>query len=336
MAAREATLSPDQARRVVEAATLAPSIHNTQPWRWRYRDGILDLFADPARQLAVADPDRRQLLVSCGAALLHAKLALRAEGVDPEVSLLPDGDDVLAGRLAMIRAAGRRPPEPAEKELAAAMSRRHTDRRPFDPRPLPAEVVRVLRRAAEAEGTWLSPLDDPERRVRVSVLLARADWVETHNSAYRAELESWSRTQPGAPDGIPREVVVAADEPRQSEFPLRDFDVLGEAGQRLPDPQAVERPGLVLIGTDADAPADRLRAGMALGRVLLAATAHGLATSPLGQALDAEGIREQVREAVGGAGHVQMILRVGYPAAGAEPLPATGRRAVPDVLDLGP
>jgi nitroreductase len=334
MARRETALSPDQARRVVEAATQAPSIHNTQPWRWRYRADVLELFADPSRQLAVADPDRRQLLVSCGAALLHAKLALRAEGVDPRVSLLPDGDDVLAGRLATIQAAGARPPEPEETALVAAMSRRHTDRRPFDPRPLSAEVVRVLRRAAEAEETWLSPLDDPERRVRVSVLLARADWVETHDAAYRAELEAWSRTQPGAPDGIPREAVVAADVPRQSEFPLRDFDVAGEAGQRLPDPQVVERPGLVLIGTDADALADRLRAGMGLGRVLLAATAQGLATSPLGQALDVEGIREQVREAVGGAGHVQMILRVGYPAAGTEPPPATGRRAVPDVLDI--
>jgi hypothetical protein len=95
----------------------------------------------------------------------------------------------------------------------------------------------------------------------------------------------------------------------------------------------VEHPGVLVLGTDADGPADRLRAGRALGRVLLTATAEGLATSPLGQAVDIEATRVLVRSATGGMGHTQMIMRVGYPDASAPLLPQTARRPVTDVLE---
>jgi nitroreductase len=327
-------LPAELAREVVAASAAAPSIHNTQPWLWRLDAGVLTLLADSSRQLGVADPQGRQLLLSCGAALCNARLALRARGQVPQVTLLPDGDDIRRAPLATVAVVGSRPADATEQALARAIPRRHTDRRPFDERPLPADALHRLRTAAEAEGAWLTAPTDPDLRVQVSVLLSRADWIEAHNAAYREELASWSRTEP-APDGIPRGVVVHEDTPRRSEFPLRDLDVVGEAGTHLAE-HAVERPGILLIGTSADTTADRLRAGEAMQRVLLTATALGLSTSPLSQAIDVEGTREQFRAATGGLGHVQMLLRVGYPEPDAPAQEPTPRRDVDDIFRTTP
>ncbi|MCL9758171.1 nitroreductase [Frankia sp. AiPa1] len=326
-------LSSDLARVAVEAAVLAPSIHNSQPWRWRLRDDVLELSADLARAAPVADPDHRQLVMSCGAALFNAWLALRAAGVAVGVDELPDGPDIAAGRLAAMRVVGSCPPASGDVALAVAMRHRHTDRRPFDPAEPPVELIHGLRRATEAEGCWLVSLTRPDARVELSVVLAHADWIETHDPAYRAELLHWSRDDPEATDGIPRGAVIGSDTPRQSEFPLRDFDVVGEAGQRLREPR-VERPGVLILGTDGDGPAAWLHAGRALGRLLVMATAAGVAASPLGQAIDLEATRTLVREATGGFGMPQMILRVGYPDLAATPLPPTRRRQITEVLDL--
>ncbi len=323
-------LSPDQARTVVAAASLAPSIHNTQPWRWVAVDGGLDLYADPTRQLAVADPAGRQLLVSCGAALLNARLAVRRLGLAPEVTIGPLGDgDLMTGRppVAALRIVGAAPATKDEVALAEMMERRRTDRRPFDGRPVPTAVLDGLRRAAEAEGAWLVTVADPDLRIDTAVLTARADWLETQDPAYRAELAHWSRTDPAAVDGIPRAAVVPSTGNRTAEFVMRDFDVAGDAGLRVGGTD-VERPAVLIIGTDSDRATDQLAAGQALERVLLAATGRGLAASPLGQAIDVDSTRALLAGAAGGMGHIQMLVRVGYPPAGARPLAATPRRPV--------
>jgi nitroreductase len=333
------TISREQVHAAVEAAGLAPSVHNSQPWAWRLRNDTLELSADLSRAVPVLDPDHRQLLVSCGAALLAGWLSLRAAGLDVEVAELPDGPDIATGRLATLRVFGHRAPSEEETRLAEAIRRRHTDRRPFEPGEVPAEQIRALRRAAEAEGCWLTPLTGEDARVELAVLLARADWLEQHDPAYQAELATWSRADPEATDGIPQAVIAGATSaPRASEFPLRDFtggtrpagedaaQAGGAAGAQ------VERPDVLVLGTDADGPADRLRAGRALERVLLSATAAGLATSPLGQAVDIEATRALVRSATGGTGHTQMIMRVGFPNRSEAPLPPTRRRPVSDVL----
>ncbi|MCL9761660.1 nitroreductase [Frankia sp. AiPa1] len=333
MATETTTLSADLARTAVQTAVLAPSIHNSQPWHWRLHDGVLDLSADLTRAVPVADPDHRQLVMSCGAALFHTWLSLRAAGLTAQIDELPDGPDITRGRLATLRVIDTSAPAPGDAALAAAIGHRHTDRRPFDPADMPGELIRGLRAAAEEEGCWLDPLTRTDARVELSVILAHADWIETHDPAYQAELLRWSRTDPDATDGVPRSVVVGSETQRQSEFSLRDFDVVGQAGQHLRDPR-VEHPGVLVLGTDADGPADWLRAGRALARVLAVATSAGLAASPLGQAIDLEATRALVREATGGLGTAQMILRVGYPDPAAEPLPPTRRRPIDEVLDL--
>ncbi len=73
----------------VAAAGYAPSVHNTQPWRWRLSQGTLDLFADRSRQLQIADAQVRLLTMSCGAALHHLRFALAADGWTALVQRMP-------------------------------------------------------------------------------------------------------------------------------------------------------------------------------------------------------------------------------------------------------
>jgi nitroreductase len=91
----------------------------------------------------------------------------------------------------------------------------------------------------------------------------------------------------------------------------------------------VERPLLAVIGTDGDREVDWIRAGMAMQRLWLTATAAGLAASPMTQALDHAAFRARLSAVVGlENGHPQMLLRLGYGA----PVDATGRRPMSDVL----
>ncbi|OAA28167.1 hypothetical protein UG55_1006140 [Frankia sp. EI5c] len=340
-------LTEDDARAIVGLAALAPSIHNTQPWRWQLDATGLHLFADPARLLPVVDPEGRQLLLSCGATLTFARLAARSRGLAVEV-VLSDLDETTCPPpadepLALLRVTGRRPADPAEADLVAAMSSRHTDRRPFiagERGRLGPDDVTALRRAAEASSAWAWFVDDTDSRIATSVLLSRADWHESRDPAYAEELRSWRRDSSAAADGIPPSAVEVAPADRQSEFVLRDFAVPGNgvgdgaAAGAEGAARQVERPTVVAIGTDADRPVDWLLAGGATGLVMLAATVRGLAASPLGQVIDLDASREQLRSVIGSSGHVQMLLRLGRPDPALPPLPATPRRGVDEILEI--
>src|SRR4051794_9957669 len=128
--------------RAVRFGVRAPSIHNTQPWRWLHRDGVLELHADRTRQLPALDPDGRAVLLSCGAALELARLGFAAAGWRTEVDRLPD--PAQPDLLARIRPVQRSAVDPSTVERAEAAERRHPDRRPFRPEPVPAETVDAL------------------------------------------------------------------------------------------------------------------------------------------------------------------------------------------------
>lgn len=308
---------------IVQAATLAPSVHNTQPWRFSsYEDG-LDLWADPDRQLAVLDPDGRQLHLSCGAALLHARVAARAHAVDAEPHLLPDPGDPT--HLARLRLTAGPDPTADELALAGAILRRHTHREPFDERPVPYALLDRLRSTAEREGAHLSLVTDPDALLELEVLLSNADRVEEADPAYRHELASWMRRAP-AGDGIPPEAL-PADPERGSSLRLRDFGD-ADSGPTGDEPPAPEHPAVAVLASADDTPVSWLQAGQALGAVLLLAAQEGVLAQPLGQVTDLAAFRWRLGRAIGLLATPQLALRMGY----ASSPPATPRRDVADVL----
>ncbi len=319
----------------LEVAVRAPSIHNTQPWRWRLEDDGLLLLADRERQLSVADPDGHSLLVSCGAALHLTELALRAAGWRFESSYLPDAAD--PDLLAWIRPVGRTDPDEQLASQVDAARRRRCDRRPFAEGQIDDDARNELRSAGRDSSAYVDFPDTPERHVELAVAVSWADRIERNDEAYLAEMRRWLRDPDvhTLVDGVPVEAIprVPVDAPRHTDIPLRDFEV-GVSGRQLIEHGVDEHPLIAVVFTETSELRDHLRAGMSMMRLMVRADLLGLSSCPLSQAVDFAAFRARLQARMGWIGYPQMILRFGRPATPITDLLLTPRRPVADVLEV--
>ncbi|HLL65009.1 MAG TPA: nitroreductase family protein [Micromonosporaceae bacterium] len=306
----------------VRAAVRAPSALNTQPWRFRHTGGVLEVRADPQRTLLVADRTGWGTRIACGAAVFNLRLAYAVQGTPAEVKLRPDPTD--PHLMARLWAGSTRLATPAERQLFAAVDRRHSNRTPFHPAPVPADIRARLMEAARAEGAWLELLIGAGGVAAVAELAWAASRVLHRDPDYRAEMASWVRDE-SAPDGVPAPAASSRPEP---------YDVLPQRPcvdrPRSPGRDFEDEPLVAVLGVTGNTAGDQLTAGQALQRVLLTATDAGLAASLISQPIEVPAAREQLRRALGRSGTPQMVLRLGYGQPG-RPSP---RRPVADVLDL--
>jgi nitroreductase len=300
---------------MLEAAVHAPSLHNSQPWAFGVGPARIELYADPSRQLKHADPSGRSLLVSCGAALFNLRVAAEHVGFHPRVRVLPDPDrPTLVARFDIDH---RHRGSGGLGGYYPAILARRTNRRPFHDRRLPTSVVASLSEAVRAEGAVLRVYDDPNEVARIIGLLHHADLAEHADPARVAERQAWIGG-PQRSDGIP----VAALGPRPTQVRAAHRD-LGHAVGGVRDHADFEAaPTIAVISTTHDRPADWVRAGQALERLLLEATTAGVSASFLNQPLEQDDLRFLVRSPLTGVGHSQMVLRLGY----GDEVPATPRR----------
>lgn len=323
------------AEAALDVAVRAPSIHNTQPWRWRLDDDGLVLLADRSRQLAVADPDGHSLMISCGASLHLAELALRAQGWQVHTSQMPDPGD--PDTLARIRPVAQGEPDDDATEQVEAALRRRCDRRPFAEAQVTEADRERLRAASSDEMAYIDFPDTPDRHAELAVAVSWADRAERNDEAYLAEMQRWLRDPDvhALVDGIPVDVIprVAGESRRHTDLPLRDFEV-GVTGGQLIKHDVDEHPLIVVVFTHADGPAEHLRAGVAMMRVMVLAELLGLATCPLSQAVDFAAFRARLQGRMGWIGFPQMMLRIGTPIAPVAQLPLTPRRPVSAILEI--
>ncbi|MCX4904031.1 hypothetical protein [Streptomyces sp. NBC_00878] len=313
---------------LVRAGITAPSLFNTQPWQFVAREAELDLYADPARLLPLTDPDAREMVISCGAALFNVRLAMRHLGFLPVVRPFPDPWN--PAHLARVSWGSYVPPGSDEELMFRSVRQRHTHRGPFHSSLLAQPLIHELRDHADAEGAELHTVGSRSERTHLADLVRTAERAQRSHPGHVAELASWTRASHGSrPDGVPLEV--CPYHPDCTALPDRDY--LGIA-RTMPSPPAVwpTRTGLVaLITTQQDSRQDWLRAGQALQRVLLWATVHGVAAAFHTQPLELPRLRAEVRAAIPSGQFPQMILRLGH-AAGGRPLP---RRSAASVLSAG-
>ncbi|MGC4876140.1 Acg family FMN-binding oxidoreductase [Micromonospora sp. DT43] len=302
-------------------AVRAPSLHNSQPWRLRLREGGIDVLADPTRRLPATDPSGWGVRIACGAALFNLRLALAVTGVPARVRLRPDPAE--PGLLARLVPDIPRRPTPAEQSLHAAIPRRFSNRLPFWPDPVPADARWHLAEAARAEQCWLELLIGVSAVTAFGEIARSAHRVLERDPAYRAERQWWLRHEP-TPDGVPASAGGPGHEP-QDVLPMRGFGGRDRAPGRDFEPE----PLVGVLGSLGNTAVDQVVAGQALQRVLLTATDAGLGVSMLSQPIEVPTAREQLRLSLGRFGTPQMVLRIGY----GQPGRPTPRRAVDEVLD---
>jgi len=316
----------------IEQALRAPSVHNTQPWRWRIRSDGAELHADWNRHLVATDPDRRDLVLSCGAALHHLQVALAARGMAVQVRRMPDAED--RGHLATV-AVRLGPADAADAAQFRAIGGRRTDRRRMSHRPVPADHLQALVEHARRTGAQLLLMTDPAMRRRLTATITDAAHRQEFAPGYAAELQQWTRRYAAGRDGVSATTVTAAPVGLTGVSLLRRFPrgTLTQPRQAPGDGPADDAAELLVIVTPHDDPLDWLHAGEATSAVLLAATGLGLTTTPLSQPLEVEATRHALRwDVLRVPEHPQLVVRVGWPVTGAAELPSTPRRDLRSVL----
>lgn len=313
------------ARDVVTLATRAPSLHNTQPWRWRIvRDDLLELFAAHDRRLPTLDPRGRLMMLSLGAALHHAVVAARAVDRAVEVERLPDGPPDLVAR---VHLGEHRPAGPAERVALASLVARRTDRRPFTSWALPEERLRDLAAVAATYGVAAVRLDTGQR-VAVERLVGAAAARQAASPVLVEEVGTWwGTTSPHG--GVPGALV-----------PDRLVDPLGIGrchDGTLPtgpvEDCASEHTAVLVLCHRDDDPAGWLATGEAMSAVWLDAIAEGLGVVPVSLPVEVTEVRERLRDDVLGLlAHPQLLLRVGWPHTASARLAPSPRRPLDDVI----
>lgn len=317
-------LTSDEVATALEAAAMAPSVHNSQPWRFRVLSDRIELHADPLRRLPATDPGDKELRLACGAALANLRIALEALGIRPLVTLLPRHTGSQA--LATVRRGGHVTPNDHVLDLRRAIPARRTNRKPFLNDAITPAQLNQLVHAAQTERSWLHPITDAAQRNRLHALVIRAHQIQLANVEFRAELERWTGHGGDRHDGVPAKAAGPANEP-QDQWVLRDFSG-GHARERVPGKDFEHEPLIAVVCSYYEGPLAELHAGQAMQRVLLTATTLGLSASFIAQPIEVPSCREELRRLLGAGINAQTILRVGH----GSPVAPTPRRPVADML----
>jgi nitroreductase len=294
----------EAARAAAQLAGLAPSIHNSQPWRWRVSDHGLDLYLDHRRLLGVTDPDGRLATLSCGAALHHARVALAAEGWQVDVVRLPDPED--PEHLARLTITGPGPAAHDAMRHVQTIRVRHTDRRPTTGTPLASGQLDALVEAVHGQAARLHLLPR-DAVLDLAAAVSRAQHTEAGEEAWQAEVAYWTGGTRPTGAGIPDTAI--PESPTQTTVPSRDF---GHPGSLTVDAQHDTAATFAILYGDQDLPEDWLRAGEALSAAWLTATELGVSVLPLSATVEVPATRATLRRLLSGTGEPYLVLRLGY------------------------
>ncbi|WP_028476901.1 NAD(P)H nitroreductase [Nocardia sp. CNY236] len=311
--------------KAVLLAGRAPSLHNSQPWRWDFDGEALRLFAVPERMLSATDASGRQMLISCGIALDHLRVALAASGWHTFVARFPDPNH--RDHLATLTLQPATTVTDGDRQRADAIVTRRTDRLPFtEPTNWP-DFESILRTTFDPADAFLDVLGDDSRPAlaRASEMTAS---LRRYDPGYHAELQWWTG-HTIARSGVPGEALTSPEEQQRV-----------AVGRRFPTAESTPRRRgitadhsvILVLSTDTDTPDDLVRCGEVLSTVLLECTLAGFATCTLTHLTEIPRSRAVVRELTEHSRLPQVLIRVGMAPDTANDPPPTPRRPLADIL----
>lgn len=304
-------------------AVLAPSGHNTQPWSFRITDEGIEVSADLSRHLPVSDPSDRELLLSVGAAIANLRVAAAHFGFESTVLYPPIDANGLVAVVALRETCAT---DESLRQLFPAITKRHTNRTPFERREIEPETLgRICEIVESAE---IMRFVVPHERARAAELVQEADRRLQANDAWRAELAEWIRpNESEEPDGISGDAF-GIPGPLSAFAPwlVRSLD-LGDSRGKQDRELATNAAGLIVVVGDDDRPS-LLRAGEALEKLLLALTALGVQYAFLNQPIEIPELRRELWQLIRTSKPPQLLIRIGYAQASVRPMPRRPADAV--------
>ena len=310
-------------------ACRAPSLHNSQPWRWILEGDRLQLFADPDRVVRRTDRSGREVLISCGVVLDHFRVALAAAGWTANVDRFPNPMNLL--HLASIDFSPMEFVTDGHRRRANAILVRRTDRLPFAALPDWESFEPELRNVVTSDAVRLDVIAD-DLRPQLAQASQLTEALRLYDSSYHAELEWWTAAF-AISDGIPRSSLVSAAESDRVDV-ARTFPVTHHRERRAEVDE--DHSKILVLSTYDDSHYSVLRCGEALSAALLDATTAGLATCTLTHITELPASRTVVNELIGQRTIVQVLIRVGLAPAIEDVPPPTPRRPIDDVFELRP
>lgn len=301
---------------------LAPSVRNSQPWLFDVKDGRVHLSADRSRALPQTDPDQRELVISCGAALYHFCAAARHFGHSVHVETFPEG---MGDLLATVRLGEPQAPKEIDTILFYAIHKSSSAVMPFKKRrQVPQDLLDELMSMGNSGETWLHLVQEKTARGTVAGLVAEGDAAQMKNEEFRRELADWispsNRRNHHYGRGFVQGVSYVAT--YIESFLIRNFE-RAEAFAEHDRKFAESAPVLAVLGTYDNTPLSWLAAGQKLAEILLRAVAIGVHASFLNQPVQVPELRDKLTEVLGQRGYPQLMFCLGFTEAPGSHRPAS-------------
>ncbi len=309
----------DKLKFLVNYAVLAPSLHNSQPWKFAVRADEIRILADPTRQLKVADSDARELYISIGCAIENLLIAATYFGLYTSVTYFPDAhDELLVASVSFTEGAGA--PSLADQERFLAIGLRHTNRQTYANKPLTENDLQRLGASVREPDVALQVSDDTHLKLAVNALVVSADITQFADPNYRDELNNWiQQGEFGYRWLISRMGQLATTYLASHHKPIKpEADIV------------INAPLLALITTHADDRCSQVKAGQVFERLALQATTLNIGIQPLSQIVQVHELKPELLRLFEAATEFpQMVFRLGYTDIATD---ETSRKAVDAVV----
>ena len=317
-------------RDAVRLACRAPSLHNSQPWRWVVEGDTVQLFVEPDRVVRGADSSGREALIACGAVLDHFRVAMAAAGFTANADRFPNPNNRL--HVASIDFTAMEFVTDGHRQRANAILLRRTDRLPFAAPPDWDTFEPELHDTVDSDAVRLDIIPD-HLRPQLAEASQLTESLRLYDSSYHAELDWWTAAF-AVTEGIPHSSLVSAAESDRVDVG-RTFPVTHHRERR---PEVDEDRSKVLVLSTYDDTRDSvLRCGELLSAVLLDATMVGLATCTLTHITEVPASREIVAGLIDQSNHritPQVLIRVGLTPSIEDVPPPTPRRPIGEVFEV--